>query len=57
MLRDILLIARPPLLAVMQGGECAAPKRLGILFRVPMSFPRIFVKVPSNGKDFLRALR
>ena len=25
-LRDILLIARPPLLAVMQGGEYAAPK-------------------------------
>src|SRR5260370_14171340 len=26
-LRDILLIARPPLLAVMQGGEYAAPER------------------------------
>src|SRR3989442_12179800 len=31
-LRDILLIARPPLLAVMQGGEYAAPKRLDIFF-------------------------
>src|ERR1051326_1563798 len=32
-LRDILLIARPPLLAVMQGGECARPKRLDIFQR------------------------
>jgi hypothetical protein len=30
MLRDIFLIARPPLLAVMQGGEYAAPKRSDI---------------------------
>ncbi|HYR42334.1 MAG TPA: hypothetical protein VER98_04895, partial [Terriglobia bacterium] len=30
MLRDIFLIARPPLLAVMQGGEYATPKRSDI---------------------------
>jgi hypothetical protein len=36
-LRDILLIARPPLLAVMQGGEYATPKHLRIFFTVPMT--------------------
>jgi len=34
-LRDILLIARPPLLAVMQGGEYASPKLLDIFSAAP----------------------
>src|ERR1051326_4564335 len=34
-LRGILLIARPPLLAVMQGGESASPKHLDIFFTPP----------------------
>ena len=35
-LRKILLIARPPLLAVMQGGEYATPKRLDISYTAYM---------------------
>jgi hypothetical protein len=38
-LRDILLIARPPLLAVMQGGDCATPKHLHIFFTAPIDRP------------------
>src|ERR1051326_1077523 len=36
-LRNIFLIARPPLLAVMQGGECTSPKLLDIFFTAPMT--------------------
>src|SRR5467141_1389433 len=39
-LRDIPLIARPPLLAVMQGGECASSK----LFHTP---PPVRLHTPS----------
>src|ERR1051326_3327524 len=35
-LRNIFLIARPPLLAVMQGGECTSPKLLDIFFTAPI---------------------
>src|SRR5262245_905909 len=41
-LRDFFLIARPPLLAVMQGGEYACPKRFLIFSQVhrPRVHPR-----------------
>ena len=44
-LRNIFLIARPPLLAVMQGGESAAPTHFDILFTAPQTAPAVYIVI------------
>src|ERR1051326_1691960 len=43
-----LLIARPPLLAVMQGGECAAPKHTDTFSQLHRAPHNVFVQSPRD---------
>src|SRR5262249_55057406 len=51
MLRGIFLLARPPLLAVMQGGEYRSPETYPLFVRAPTGTDSKFCNHPLEGGE------